>query len=68
MKLIYYDVLRLKKKTENTKSILIVSPMACFQELFIFLLKAPLDPCPYCYIIISPSKTPYENVWAQGLH
>lgn len=43
MKLIYYDVLRLKKKTENTKSILIVSPIACFQELFIFLLKAPLD-------------------------
>ena len=32
-----------KKKTENTKSILIVSPIACFQELFIFLLKAPLD-------------------------
>ena len=68
MKLIYYDILKLQKKKENTKSILIFSPIACFQELFIFLLKAPLDPSPSCYIIISRSKTPYENVWAQGLH
>ena len=48
MKLIYYDILKLKK-TENTKSILIVSPIVCFQELFIFLLKAPWDLSPSCY-------------------
>ena len=41
MELFYYDVLKLKK-TENTgtKSILIVSPIACFEELSLFPLKA----------------------------
>lgn len=48
MKLIYYDILKLRKKTENTKSILIISPIASSEELFIFLLKAPLDLSPSC--------------------
>ena len=38
-----------KKKPENTKSILIVSPIASFEELFIFLFKAALDLSPSCY-------------------
>ena len=59
MKLIYYNILKLKK-TENTKSILIISPIACFKELSVFLLKTSPP-------VISPSKTPYENVWVHGL-
>ena len=38
-----------KKKTENTKSILIISPIACFKELSVFLLKASLDLSPSGY-------------------
>ena len=32
-----------QKKTENKKSILIISPIACFEQLSLFPLKAPLD-------------------------
>lgn len=48
MKLIYYNILKLKK-TENTKRILIISPIACFKELSVFLLKASLDLSPSGY-------------------
>lgn len=49
MKLIYCDILKLKNKNRKYKSILIVFPIACFEELFFFLLKAPLDPSPSGY-------------------
>ena len=37
------------KKNRKYKSILIVFPIACFEELFFFLLKALLDPSPSGY-------------------
>ena len=49
MKLIYCDILKLKKKNRKYKSILIVFPIACFKELSVFLLKASLDLSPSGY-------------------
>ena len=42
MKLIYCDILKLKKKNRKYKSILIVFSIACFEELFFFPVKSPL--------------------------
>ena len=45
MKLIYCDILKLKKNRKY-KTILIVFPIACFEKLFFFPVKSPLGSKP----------------------